>query len=122
MKTRSKRYRQLVEGIGEDLNKAHDVTKAATLVKKLAKAKFTESIDLSVHLNLDTKKVDQQFRGSISLPHGTGKSVKVIVFVDDGDKTGAALVAGAVKAGAKTWLMKSWLVLWISTSPSPLLK
>jgi large subunit ribosomal protein L1 len=101
MKTRSKRYRQLVEGLGGDLQKAHEPAKAAALVKKLAKAKFTESIDLSVHLNLDTKKTDQQFRGAISLPHGTGKSVKVIVFCDDGDKVQAALAAGAVKAGGE---------------------
>jgi large subunit ribosomal protein L1 len=101
MKTRSKRYTQLVAKVGEDLNKSFDIAKAAALVKKLTSAKFTESIDLSVHLNLDTKKVDQQFRGSISLPHGTGKSVKVIVFVDDGEKTNAAIAAGAVKAGGE---------------------
>jgi large subunit ribosomal protein L1 len=70
-------------------------------VKKMAKAKFTESIDLSVHLNLDTKKADQQFRGSFSLPHGTGRDARVIVFVDDGDKQQAALAGGAVKAGGE---------------------
>lgn len=101
MKTRSKRYRQLVESLGGELAKAHDVPKASALVKKLAKAKFTESIDLSVHLNLDTKKTDQQFRGAISLPHGTGKTVKVIVFCDDGDKVQASVAAGAVKAGGE---------------------
>jgi large subunit ribosomal protein L1 len=101
MKTRSKRYRQLVESLGAELQKAQDPAKAAVLVKQLAKAKFTESIDLSVHLHLDTKKTDQQFRGAISLPHGTGKTVKVIVFCDDGDKVQACLAAGAVKAGGE---------------------
>ncbi|MBA3683931.1 MAG: 50S ribosomal protein L1 [Planctomycetes bacterium] len=99
MRSRSKRYRALVESAGVDLKQPHEISAAAGLVKKLAKSKFTESVDLSVHLNLDTKKADQQFRGSFSMPHGTGKSVRVIVFADDGDKVAAALAAGAVKAG-----------------------
>ena len=99
MAIRSKRYRALIESAGVDLKSPHPVPTAVGLVKKLAKAKFTESIELAVHLNLDTKKTDQQFRGSFSLPHGTGRDVRVIVFVDDGDKLNAALAAGAVKAG-----------------------
>jgi len=99
MPIRSKRYRALIESAGVDLKAPHPVNAAVGLVKKLAKAKFTESIELAIHLNLDTKKTDQQFRGSFSLPHGTGRDVRVIVFVDDGDKLNAALAAGAVKAG-----------------------
>jgi len=99
MRQRSKRYNALVESAGVDLKQPQEVSKAATLVKKLSKAKFTESVDLAVHLNLDAKKADQQFRGSFSLPHGTGKNVRVIVFVDDGAKIPAAIAAGAVKAG-----------------------
>jgi large subunit ribosomal protein L1 len=99
MRFRSKRYRALVEGI--DLITPQPVPVAVGLVKKLAKAKFTESVDLSLHLNLDSKKTDQQFRGNISLPHGTGKAVRVIAFCDDGDKVQAALAAGAVKAGGE---------------------
>ncbi len=98
---RSKRYRALVEKIGADLKTPHAVPAAVGLVKKLATAKFTESIELAIHLNLDTKKTDQQFRGSFSLPHGTGRDVRVIVFVDDGDKVQAASAAGAVKAGGE---------------------
>jgi len=98
MRQRSKRYRQLVESSGANLKEPQGVPTAVGLVKKLAKAKFTESIDLSVHLNLDTKKADQQFRGSFSLPHGTGKTVRVIAFSDDKD---AAIGAGAVKAGGE---------------------
>ncbi|MBA3708876.1 MAG: 50S ribosomal protein L1 [Planctomycetes bacterium] len=101
MRHRSKRYRQLVEKIGVDLQEAQGVPTAVGLVKKMAKAKFTETVELAVHLNLDTKKADQQFRGSISLPHGTGRDVRVIVFVDDGDKVQAALAGGAVKAGGE---------------------
>jgi large subunit ribosomal protein L1 len=98
MKKRSKRYRQAVEKAGVDFREPQGVPTAVSLVKKMAKAKFTESIDLSVHLNLDTKKADQQFRGSFSLPHGTGKSVRVIAFCDNATE---ALAAGAVKAGGE---------------------
>ncbi|MEK7414736.1 MAG: 50S ribosomal protein L1 [Planctomycetota bacterium] len=103
MKTRSKRYKALIaeaEKAG-GLQSPKDVPAAVALVKQLAKVKFTESIDLAVHLNLDTKKADQQFRGSFSMPHGTGRSVRVIAFVDDSDKIQAALAAGAVKAGGE---------------------
>lgn len=98
MRQRSKRYRQLVEKAGANIKEPQGVPTAVSLVKQMAKAKFTESIDLSVHLNLDTKKADQQFRGSFGLPHGTGKSVRVIAFTDDKD---AAMAAGAIKAGGE---------------------
>lgn len=101
MRHRSKRYRQLVSTAGANLAEPQGLPSAVSLVKKMAKAKFTESIDLSVHLNLDTNKQDQQFRGSFSLPHGTGKSMRVIVFTDEGDKAQAAIGAGAVKAGGE---------------------
>jgi large subunit ribosomal protein L1 len=101
MRHRSKRYRELVAKAGTDIQTPQAVEAAVGLVKKMAKAKFTESVDLSVHLNLDTKKADQQFRGNFSLPHGTGKSVRVIVFCDDGDKVQGALAAGAIKAGGE---------------------
>lgn len=101
MTNRSKRYRALIKDAGIDLKQAQPVNAAMAVVKKLAKAKFTESVELAVHLNLDTKKTDQQFRGNFSMPHGTGRDVRVIVFVDDGDKVQAATAAGAVKAGGE---------------------
>jgi large subunit ribosomal protein L1 len=103
MRFRSKRYRALTAEADKagSLKTPRAVPEAVALVKKLAKAKFTESVDLSVHLNLDTKKADQQFRGSFGMPHGTGRAVRVIVFVDDADKINAALAAGAVKAGGE---------------------
>jgi len=103
MKTRSKRYNALVASAEKagGLKTPKDVPAAVALVKSMAKAKFTESIDLAVCLNLDTKKADQQFRGSFSLPNGTGRSVRVIAFVDDSDKITTALAAGAVKAGGE---------------------
>lgn len=104
MKQRSKRYRAALDEAkkaGVDVAQPQPVPAGIALVKKLAKAKFTESVDLSVHLNLDTKKADQQFRGNFSLPHGTGRTVRVIAFVDDGDKIAGALAAGAVRAGGE---------------------
>lgn len=104
MKRRSKRYRALVDQAkkaGVDLSAPQPIAGAVSWVKKLAKLKFTESVDLAVHLNLDTKKADQQFRGNFALPHGTGRTVRVLAFVDDGDKIQAALAAGAVKAGGE---------------------
>jgi large subunit ribosomal protein L1 len=104
MKKRSKRYRALVEvatKAGVDLAAPQPVVSGVAWVKKLSKSKFQESVDLAVHLNLDTKKADQQFRGNFSLPHGTGRAVRVIAFVDDGEKINAALAAGAVKAGGE---------------------
>jgi large subunit ribosomal protein L1 len=105
MKQRSKRYRALVEQAtkaGIDLAAPQPVPAAVGLVKQMAKAKFTEAVDIAIHLNLDTKKADQQFRGNFSLPHGTGRTVRVIAFVDDGDKINAALANGAIKAGGET--------------------
>ncbi|MBN8524538.1 MAG: 50S ribosomal protein L1 [Planctomycetes bacterium] len=103
MKTRSKRYKALVAAADKagGLRTPKEVAAAVALVKSMAKAKFTESIDLAICLNLDTKKADQQFRGSFALPNGTGRDVRVLAFVDDGDKIAAATAAGAVKAGGE---------------------
>jgi large subunit ribosomal protein L1 len=107
MKIRSKRYRAALAVIGkpEAAKTPRPIPDAVALIKKMTApklgAKFTESVDLSVHLNLDTKKADQQFRGSFSFPHGTGRAVRVIVFCDDGDKIQASMAAGAVKAGGE---------------------
>lgn len=103
MKTRSKRYKALVVEADKagGLKTPKETAAAVALVKKLAKAKFTESVDLSIKLNLDTKKADQQFRGSFALPHGTGRDVRVIAFADDTEKINAAIAAGAVKAGGE---------------------
>ena len=75
-------------------NKAYAVAEALTLVKKTATAKFDESVDVSVNLGIDAKKSDQSVRGSVVLPAGTGKKVRVAVFAQ-GDKAEAARAAGA---------------------------
>ena len=71
---------------------------AVKLVKELANAKFDETVEAHFRLGIDTRKADQNIRGSISLPHGTGKTVRVLVFAK-GDKADAAREAGADYVG-----------------------
>ena len=77
-----------------DIAKAYAIDDALKLVKETATAKFDESIDIAVNLGIDAKKSDQTVRGSVVLPSGTGKNVRVAVFAQ-GDKAKAALDAGA---------------------------
>ena len=77
-----------------DHNKAYSVDEALKLVKETAIAKFDESVDVAVNLGVDAKKSDQTVRGSVVLPAGTGKNVRVAVFAQ-GEKAKAALDAGA---------------------------
>ena len=81
-----------------DRNKAYPVKDALTLVKDCATAKFDESIDVAVNLGVDAKKSDQNVRGSVVLPAGTGKKVRVAVFAQ-GEKAEAAKAAGADVVG-----------------------
>jgi large subunit ribosomal protein L1 len=78
--------------------KLYPVTEALDLVKKGATAKFDESVDVAVNLGIDAKKSDQAVRGSVVLPSGTGKKVRVAVFTQ-GDKAEAARAAGAELVG-----------------------
>jgi len=77
-----------------EFNRNYALTEAIGIVKKAATAKFDESVDLAVNLGIDAKKSDQNVRGSVVLPAGTGKSVRVAVFAQ-GDKAAAAKAAGA---------------------------
>src|SRR5687768_15414161 len=75
--------------------KAYGIDDAIKMLKDNSKVKFVESIDVAVRLGVDAKKSDQQVRGSTVLPAGTGKSVRVAVFVPAGAKADEALAAGA---------------------------
>lgn len=75
-------------------NKQYDPAEAIALVKQTGKAKFDETIELSVRLGVDPRHADQQVRGTVVLPHGTGKTVRVLVFAK-GDKAEEARAAGA---------------------------
>jgi large subunit ribosomal protein L1 len=92
----SKRARAVFAKV--DRNKAYPVGDALTLVKECATAKFDESIDVSVNLGIDAKKSDQLVRGSVVLPAGTGKTVRVAVFAQ-GAKAEDARAAGADVVG-----------------------
>ena len=92
----SKRYKALAAKI--DRNKLYALDEALKLVKESAKAKFDESIDIAVNLGIDAKKSDQLIRGSVVLPKGTGKTVRVAVFAQ-GAKAEEAKAAGADVVG-----------------------
>ena len=79
--------------------KAYAFDEAVKIVKTATKAKFVESVDVSVRLGVDAKKSDQQVRGSTVLPAGTGKTVRVAVFAPAGAKADEALAAGAEAVG-----------------------
>lgn len=88
----SKRYKQLVEKI--DATKSYNIEEASTLVKSLVSAKFDETVEIALNLNVDPRHADQMIRGAIVLPHGTGKVVRVAVFAK-GAKADEAKAAGA---------------------------
>jgi large subunit ribosomal protein L1 len=92
-----KRFKTALKGI--DRNKFYSVEDAVKLVKERAKAKFDETIEMAFNLGIDPKHADQNVRGVISLPHGTGKNVRVAVFAK-GEKAEAAKKAGADIVGA----------------------
>lgn len=84
---------------GYDRASVHALEEAVGIVKKVASAKFNESVDVAVRLGVNPKHADQMVRGAIVLPHGTGKSIRVAVFAK-GDKEKEALEAGADVAGS----------------------
>lgn len=96
MAGRSKRVRGSRDKVDRD--KLHEIDEALTLVKELASAKFSESVDVSVNLGVDPRKSDQMVRGSTVLPHGTGKDVRIAVFAQ-GAAADAAKAAGADLVG-----------------------
>lgn len=103
MKGHGKRYRAAVKTV--ERNKEYAFKEAIDIVKKNAKAKFDESFDISVRLGVDPRKADQLVRGTVSLPHGTGKTVRVLV-VAKAPKDKEALDAGADHAGFTEYLEK----------------
>lgn len=104
-----KKYEQAKEKI--DQTKRYDLDEALVAVKKAAYAKFDESVDIAVKLGVNPKKSDQVVRGSVVLPNGTGKKVKILAFAK-GDKEKEALETGADYAGGDELIEKikeGWL-------------
>jgi large subunit ribosomal protein L1 len=102
MLKRSKRY----SAAAKDLPKAAvGLTEAVKRVKSFTPTKFDQNVDCVIWLGIDTKQADQLIRGSVSLPHGIGKSKKVIAFCEDSDIE-AAKQAGAIEAGCDALIKK----------------
>jgi large subunit ribosomal protein L1 len=98
MARKGKRLRAAEEQI--DRERAYPLADAVALIKQCAKAKFDESIELALNLGVDPRHADQMVRGTVDLPHGTGRSVRVAVFAR-GDKAEEATQAGADVVGAE---------------------
>ena len=98
-----KRHEENIKNI--DKLKDYEVSEAVSLLKAMGKTKFDETIEVAINLGVDPKHADQVIRGTVSLPHGTGKDVKVLV-IAKGDSVDAAKDAGADYYGAEEYLEK----------------
>ena len=94
---RSKAYRKAAELI--EPGKIYSPLEAARIAKETSTTKYDATVEVAVRLGVDPRKADQMVRGTVSLPHGTGKTARVIVFAT-GDKAAEALAAGADKVGS----------------------
>ena len=100
---KGKRYVEAAKLV--DRTATYDVAEAVSLVKKSASAKFDETIEAHLRLGVDGRHANQQVRGAVVLPHGTGKTIRVLVFAK-GDKVDEALAAGADYAGGEELIPK----------------
>ncbi|MFD1609626.1 50S ribosomal protein L1 [Oceanobacillus luteolus] len=103
MAKRGKKYQDAQKLI--DRSKAYEVEEAVSLVKETAKANFDETVEVAFRLGVDPKKADQQIRGAMVLPHGTGKTQRVLVFAK-GEKAKEAEAAGADYVGEAEYIEK----------------
>lgn len=105
-----KKYNESAKAI--DRSKAYDTTEALDLACKNAKAKFDETVEVHIRLGVDSRHADQQVRGAVVLPNGTGKSVRVCVFCKE-DKYEAAKAAGAEYVGGQDLVDKITKENWM---------
>ncbi len=99
MASLSKRTRVAREKV--DASLTYSLDECAKLIKECATAKFDETVELAFYLGVDPRHADQMVRGSVSLPHGTGKTVRVVVFCEQEEQVAAAKEAGADEVGAE---------------------
>jgi len=99
----SKRYRDMVKTL--DTNKLYSVKEAVDRIKQCPPAKFDETVEIALVLSVDPRKSDQNVRGTVTLPHGTGKTIRILVFTS-GEKVSDALNAGADYAGDAEYFAK----------------
>ncbi len=100
----SKRYKKALEQV--DASKAYALRDAVGVLGKFPKAKFNETVDLAFRLGVDPKQSDQMVRGTVPLPHGSGKVVRVLVFAKNGAAADAAKAAGAEFVGFEDMIAK----------------
>jgi large subunit ribosomal protein L1 len=100
----SKRFKKALEVV--DAKKAYPLKDAVGVLAKFPKAKFNETIDLAFSLGVDPKQSDQMVRGTVPLPHGSGKTMRVLVFTRDGAAADAARAAGAEHVGFEDMIKK----------------
>ncbi len=103
MKRRSKRYKEISKLFKKDVSLS--VKEAISILKKTANTKFDSSMDIHFYLNVDPKKADQMVRGTVVLPHGTGKKIKIAVFAK-GEQEKQARASGADYAGGADLIEK----------------
>ena len=103
-KKTSKRFSKALEMV--EPGKSYSVAEAAELLGKFPKAKFDESIEIAFKMTIDPRKTDQMIRGTVRLPHGSGKEVKVLVFAKEGEAATAAKDAGAEFVGFEEYIEK----------------
>ena len=103
MAKRGKKYQEALKLV--DRQKKYSITEAVELVKKTSFAKFDATVEVAFRLNIDPRKAEQNLRGTVSLPHGTGRTVRVLVIAKS-EKAKAALEAGADYAGDTEYLEK----------------
>jgi large subunit ribosomal protein L1 len=99
----SKRYKEALNSV--DKNKVYSIEEAVEILKKMPQTKFDQTLELTCKLNVDPKQTDQMVRGSVVLPHGTGKKIKVLVFCES-EKEAEAKEAGADYAGSQDLIDK----------------
>lgn len=99
----TKRNKEIIKSV--NLEKEYSISEAISILKEQSKVKFVESLDCAMRLGVDPRHADQMVRGTVSLPHGTGKTVKVLV-IAKGAKIQEALDAGADYAGFEEYLEK----------------
>ena len=100
---RGKKYQEAAKQV--DRSVLYDKEEAISLIKKTATAKFDETVEIHIRTGCDGRHADQQIRGAVVLPHGTGKKVRILVFAK-GDKADEALAAGADYVGAEELIPK----------------
>jgi large subunit ribosomal protein L1 len=122
MKARSKKYKQAITSV--DKNKVYNLEEAVSTLKKMPPLKFDPSVDLAIQLNVDPKKSEQLLRGTVVLPHGTGKTKRIAVFCK-GEAESKAKESGADFVGGQELIDKvagGWLDFDVAVSSPEMMK